>query len=82
MDDLVLGPTDFFGADNILQILEDPRMIELCRSVEGIQHNTSIDGDVTDDFVKDVISYLESNEVYTNLNYDVQIAVDVYKTLT
>ncbi len=81
MDDLVLGPTDFFGADNILQILEDPRMIELCRSVEGIQHNTSIDGDVTDDFVKDVISYLESNEVYTNLNYDVQIAVDVYKTL-
>ncbi len=81
MDDIVLGPTDFFGADNILDILKDERMLEICSRVKGIQHNTSIDSRIGDDFVLKVIKVLEGNEVYSKLNYDVQIAIDADKVL-
>ena len=30
LNDVVVGPTDFFGADNILEILKDDRMKALC----------------------------------------------------
>jgi hypothetical protein len=81
IDDIVLGPTDFFGADNILDILKDDRMKALCSNVKGIQHNTSIDEDVDDSFVNEVIDFLESSPEYSSLNYDVQIAVDLNSLL-
>lgn len=77
LDDIVLGPTDFFGADNILDILRDDRMKKLCSSVKGIQHNTSIDENIDDGFVGEVINFLETHPEYSTLNYDVQIAVDL-----
>ncbi|MCS5589905.1 MAG: hypothetical protein NZ824_08065 [Candidatus Thioglobus sp.] len=81
IDDIVLGPTDFFGADNILDILKDDRMKELCSNVKGIQHNTSIDENIDDGFVGEVISFLEAHPEYSTLNYDVQIAVDLNSLL-
>lgn len=81
MDDIVLGPTDFFGADNIMDILNDERMKYLCSNVKGIQHNTSIDDNIDDKFVDEVINFLETSPEYSALNYDVQIAVDLESLL-
>jgi MoaA/NifB/PqqE/SkfB family radical SAM enzyme len=82
LDDVTIGPTDFFGADNILDVLRDERMKKILSRVDGIQHNTSIDESVSDDNVYAVIEVLESFDEYLDLNYDVQIAIDLNKVMT
>ncbi|MCS5550419.1 MAG: hypothetical protein NZ811_02760 [Gammaproteobacteria bacterium] len=81
IDDLVIGPTDFFGADNILDVLRSRSMKYLCSYTKGIQHNTSIDENIDDSFVDEVIRFLEDNREYSSLNYDVQIAIDLDKLM-
>lgn len=77
LDDITLGPTDFFGAENIEEILRHSTTKKILSMVEGVQHNTSIDQSVDDSFVLDIINILEKTEEYKDLNYDVQIAIDV-----
>lgn len=81
LDDITIGPTDFFGANNTMDVLRDERMKNILSRVEGIQHNTSIDEMVLDEDVMEVIDFLESEDAYLNLNYDVQIAIDLNKVM-
>ena len=80
LDDIIVGPTDFFSSGNIIQVLEDPRFKKVVDALPpggGIQHNCSVDFFIGDDRVEEIINYIE-NSYLKDRPFDVQIAVDLH----
>lgn len=80
LDDIIVGPTDFFSSGNIIQVLEDPRFKKIVNALPedgGLQHNCSIDFFIGNDRVKEIITYIE-NSYLKDRPFDVQIAVDLH----
>ena len=80
LDDIIVGPTDFFSSGNIIQVLEDPRFRKIVDALPddgGLQHNCSIDFFIGDERVEEVIKHIE-NSYLKERPFDVQIAVDLH----
>jgi hypothetical protein len=80
LDDIIVGPTDFFSSGNIIQVLDDPRFRKIVDALPpdgGLQHNCSIDFFIGDDRVEQVIKHVE-NSFLRERPFDVQIAVDLH----
>lgn len=80
LDDIILGPTDFFSSGNIIDVLDDPRFQKVVSALPddgGIQHNCSIDFFIQDERVQEVINHIE-NSYLKERPFDVQIAVDLH----
>lgn len=80
LDDIILGPTDFFSSGNIIDVLDDSRFQKVVSALpddSGIQHNCSIDFFIQDERVQEVITHIE-NSYLLDRPFDVQIAVDLH----
>lgn len=80
LDDLIVGPTDFFSSGNVIDVIEDPRFRKIVNALPedgGIQHNCSIDFFIGDERVEEVIKHVE-NSYLKDRPFDVQIAVDLH----
>lgn len=80
LDDIIVGPTDFFSSGNIIQVLDDPRfrkVVEALPEDGGLQHNCSVDFFIGDERVEQVIKHVE-NSYLRERPFDVQIAVDLH----
>jgi len=80
LDDIIVGPTDFFSSGNIIQVLDDPRFRKIVDALPddgGLQHNCSVDFFIGDERVEQVIKHVE-NSYLRERPFDVQIAVDLH----
>lgn len=80
LDDIIVGPTDFFSSGNIIQVLEDPKFRKIVDALPedgGLQHNCSVDFFIGDERVEEVIKHVE-NSYLRERPFDVQIAVDLH----
>ena len=86
LDDLVIGPTDFYGAENLIEIINNPRLADAIRMMpEGnrnIQHNCSILGSLSEKDIVGKIKSIENSRLGEVVEaWDVQIAIDVNRLL-
>ena len=87
LDDLVIGPTDFFGAQNLGDIVNNKMLAEAisfmhdgCRN---IQHNCSIMGSLSEEDIASKIQMIENSHLAEVVeSWDVQIALDTRRLLT
>lgn len=80
LDDIIVGPTDFFSSGNIIQVLDDPRFRKIVDALPedgGLQHNCSVDFFIGEDRVEEIIKHVE-NSYLVDRPFDVQIAVDLH----
>jgi hypothetical protein len=86
LDDLVIGPTDFYGAENLIEIINNPRLADAIRMMpEGnrnIQHNCSILGSLSEKDIVGKIKSIENSRLGKVVEaWDVQIAIDINRLL-
>ena len=86
LDDLVIGPTDFYGAENLIEIINNPRLADAIRMMpEGnrnIQHNCSILGSLSEKDIVGKIKSIENSPLGQVVEaWDVQIAIDINRLL-
>lgn len=86
LDDLVIGPTDFYGAENLIEIINNPRLADAIGMMpEGnrnIQHNCSILGSLSEKDIVGKIKSIENSPLGKVVEaWDVQIAIDINRLL-
>lgn len=86
LDDLVIGPTDFYGAENLHEIINNIKLADaIIMMPEGnrnIQHNCSILGSLSEKDIASKITDIEQSPLGKVVeSWDVQIAIDVNRLL-
>ena len=86
LDDLVIGPTDFYGAENLDTIIEDVKLAEgivmMPEDNRNIQHNCSILGSLSEKDIEGKIRKIERSLLGSVVkSWDVQVAIDVKRLL-
>ena len=86
LDDLVIGPTDFYGAENLETIIEDVKLAEgimmMPEDNRNVQHNCSILGSLSEKDIEGKIRKIEKSLVGSVVkSWDVQVALDVKRLL-
>lgn len=87
LDDIVIGPTDFFGAENLWDIINDTRLARailwMPKDNRNIQHNCSILGSLSEKDIKGKIKDIENSALAVVVeSWDVQIALDLNLLMT
>tara|TARA_Y100001937_G_scaffold113203_1_gene161634 strand:- start:9088 stop:10233 length:1146 start_codon:yes stop_codon:yes gene_type:complete len=86
LDDLVIGPTDFYGAENLETIIEDVKLSEgvmlMPEDNRNVQHNCSILGSLSEKDIEAKIRKIEKSLLGSVVkSWDVQVALDVKSLL-
>jgi len=86
LDDLVIGPTDFYGAENLETIIEEVKLAEgimmMPEDNRHVQHNCSILGSLSEKDIEGKIRKIEKSLVGSVVkSWDVQVALDVKRLL-
>ena len=86
LDDLVIGPTDFYGAENLLYVINDVRLAEailmMPKDNRNVQHNCSILGSLSEKDIETKIKQIEASLLGKVVEaWDVQIAIDINRLL-
>tara|TARA_Y100000287_G_scaffold167075_1_gene150129 strand:- start:451 stop:1596 length:1146 start_codon:yes stop_codon:yes gene_type:complete len=86
LDDLVIGPTDFYGAENLDTIIEDVKLAEgivmMPEDNRNIQHNCSILGSLSEKDIEGKIRKIERSLLGSVVkSWDVQVAIDVKRLI-
>ena len=86
LDDLVIGPTDFYGAENLLYIINDVKLAEailmMPKDNRNVQHNCSILGSLSEKDIATKIKQIEASLLGKVVEaWDVQIAIDINRLL-
>lgn len=86
LDDIVIGPTDFFGAENLLDIINNPKLAQailwMPEDNRNIQHNCSILGSLSEKDIQTKIKAIEDSLLGAAVEaWDVQIALDLNRLL-
>ena len=86
LDDLVIGPTDFYGAENLLYVINDVKLAEailmMPKDNRNIQHNCSILGSLSEKDIATKIKQIEASLLGKVVEaWDVQIAIDINRLL-
>jgi hypothetical protein len=86
LDDLVIGPTDFYGAENLDTIIEEVKLAEgimmMPEDNRNVQHNCSILGSLSEKDIEGKIRKIEKSLVGSVVkSWDVQVALDVKRLL-
>jgi len=86
LDDIVIGPTDFFGAENLYDIINDSKLSQailwMPEDNRNIQHNCSILGSLSEKDIQSKIKAIENSKLGEAVEaWDVQIALDLNRLL-
>lgn len=86
LDDIVIGPTDFFGAENLYDIINDEKLAQailwMPEDNRNIQHNCSILGSLSEKDIQTKIQAIENSKLGEVVEaWDVQIALDLNRLL-
>ncbi len=86
LDDIVIGPTDFYGAENLDEIIKNHRLasaiLMMPEDSRNIQHNCSIMGSLSEDDILGNIKSIEKSPLGQVVkSWDVQIALDLNRVL-
>ena len=86
LDDLVIGPTDFYGAENLETVIEEVKLAEgimmMPEDNRNVQHNCSILGSLSEKDIEGKIRKIEKSLVGSVVkSWDVQVALDVKRLL-
>ena len=86
LDDLVIGPTDFYGAENLLYVINDVKLAEAILMMpednRNVQHNCSILGSLSEKDINRKIKQIEASLLGKVVKaWDVQIAIDINRLL-
>lgn len=86
LDDIVIGPTDFFGAENLLDIIRNEKLSEaiswMPKDNRNIQHNCSILGSLSEKDIQSKIRAIENSPLGQVVEaWDVQVALDLNRLL-
>lgn len=87
LDDIVIGPTDFYGAENLEEIINNPKLAEAILMMpednRNIQHNCSILGSLSEEDIDSKIKAIENSPLGKAVEaWDVQIALDLNRLMT
>jgi len=87
LDDIVIGPTDFYGAENLDDIINNPRLADailmMPKDNRNIQHNCSILGSLSEKDIESKIKSIEDSPLGKVVEaWDVQIALDLNRLMT
>ena len=86
LDDLVIGPTDFYGAETLETVIEEVKLAEgimmMPEDNRNVQHNCSILGSLSEKDIEGKIRKIEKSLVGSVVkSWDVQVALDVKRLL-
>lgn len=86
LDDIVIGPTDFFGAENLIEIIHNEKLAEaiswMPKDNRNIQHNCSILGSLSEKDIQSKIADIENSPLGKVVEaWDVQVALDLNRLL-
>lgn len=86
LDDIVIGPTDFYGAENLVDIINNPRLADAILMMpednRNIQHNCSILGSLSEKDIQGKIKAIEESPLGKVVEaWDVQIALDLNRLM-
>jgi len=86
LDDIVIGPTDFYGAENLIDIINNPRLADAILMMpednRNIQHNCSILGSLSEKDIQGKIKAIEESPLGKVVEaWDVQIALDLNRLM-
>lgn len=87
LDDIVIGPTDFYGAENLMEIINNVRLADAIKMMpednRNIQHNCSILGSLSEKDIQGKIKAIEESPLGKVVeSWDVQIALDLNRLMT
>jgi hypothetical protein len=87
LDDIVIGPTDFYGAENLIDIINNVRLADAIKMMpednRNIQHNCSILGSLSEKDIQGKIKAIEESPLGKVVeSWDVQIALDLNRLMT
>ena len=87
LDDIVIGPTDFYGAENLEEIINNPRLADAILMMpednRNVQHNCSILGSLSEEDIDSKIKAIENSPLGRAVEaWDVQIALDLNRLMT
>lgn len=87
LDDIVIGPTDFYGAENLMEIINNVRLADAIKMMpednRNIQHNCSILGSLSEKDIQGKIKAIEESPLGEVVeSWDVQIALDLNRLMT
>ena len=86
LDDIVIGPTDFYGAQNLEEIINNQRLADAISMMpednRNIQHNCSILGSLSEKDIEGKIKAIENSLLGKVVEaWDVQIALDLNRLM-
>ena len=86
LDDIVIGPTDFYGAQNLEEIINNQRLADAILMMpednRNIQHNCSILGSLSEKDIEGKIKSIENSPLGKVVEaWDVQIALDLNRLM-
>ena len=86
LDDIVIGPTDFYGAENLVDIINNPRLADAILMMpednRNVQHNCSILGSLSEKDIQGKIKAIEESPLGKVVEaWDVQIALDLNRLM-
>ena len=87
LDDIVIGPTDFYGAENLEEIINNPKLADAILMMpednRNVQHNCSILGSLSEEDIDGKIKAIENSPLGKAVEaWDVQIALDLNRLMT
>lgn len=87
LDDIVIGPTDFYGAENLIDIINNVRLADAIKMMpednRNIQHNCSILGSLSEKDIQGKIKAIEESPLGEVVeSWDVQIALDLNRLMS
>ncbi len=86
LDDIVIGPTDFYGAENLDEIINNLKLSDAIKMMpkdnRNIQHNCSILGSLSEKDIEGKIRDIEKSPLGEAVEaWDVQIALDLKRLM-
>ena len=86
LDDIVIGPTDFYGAENLEEIINSTKLAEAIEMMpednRNVQHNCSILGSLSEEDIDSKIKAIENSPLGKAVKaWDVQIALDLNRLM-
>jgi hypothetical protein len=86
LDDIVIGPTDFFGAENLTEVINSKKLAEaiswMPKDNRNVQHNCSILGSLSEKDIQSKILAIENSPLGAVVEaWDVQVALDLNRLL-
>jgi len=86
LDDIVIGPTDFYGAQNLEEIINNLKLADAILMMpednRNIQHNCSILGSLSEKDIESKIKSIENSPLGKVVEaWDVQIALDLNRLM-